>query len=67
MDEATAAAELERLANAIAAHDVAYHQQDTPEISDGAYDALKQRNAVIEARFPHLIRPDSPSSGLAGH
>src|SRR3546814_17078590 len=32
-----------------------------PVVSDADYDALVQRNAAIEARFPHLVRPDSPS------
>ncbi len=61
LDEATAARELERLSAEIAAHDVAYHQQDAPVISDGDYDALRRRNEAIEARFPHLKRADSPS------
>lgn len=61
LDEATAKADLARLAKEIADHDRRYHQEDDPAISDAAYDRLKQRNAAIEARFPHLKRTDSPS------
>ncbi|SDG44414.1 NAD-dependent DNA ligase LigA [Roseospirillum parvum] len=55
-----AAAELARLAAEIAAHDAAYHQHDAPTVSDAEYDRLKARNAALEARFPELIRADSP-------
>ena len=61
LDEAEAEAELARLAEEIARHDRLYHQQDTPEISDADYDAMVRRNRAIEARFPELVRPDSPS------
>lgn len=61
MTEAEAAQELARLAGLLAQANLAYHTQDAPEISDADYDALKQRNAAIEARFPHLKRADSPS------
>ncbi|MFN4175756.1 NAD-dependent DNA ligase LigA [Phenylobacterium sp.] len=61
LTEAEAVEELTRLADEIAAHDIRYYQQDQPSVSDAEYDALKQRNAAIEARFPHLIRENSPS------
>ena len=56
-----AAEELKTLTRDIAAHDMAYYQQDAPLISDAEYDALRQRNATIESKFPDLIRNDSPS------
>lgn len=56
-----AAAELERLAREIARHDRAYYQEDAPDITDAEYDALRQRNAAIEALFPDLVQADSPS------
>jgi len=61
LTEAQAKAELKRLAGEIAAHDKRYYQQDAPTVTDAEYDALRQRNAAIEARFPELVRPDSPS------
>ena len=56
-----AAAELERLAAAIAEHDRLYYVEQAPGLDDAAYDALKRRNAALEARFPDLVRADSPS------
>jgi DNA ligase (NAD+) len=58
---ARAEAELARLAAEIAAHDARYYQDDAPTVTDAEYDALRQRNAAIEARFPDLVRGDSPS------
>ena len=65
MTEQEAAAELERLAKEIARHNRLYHGEDSPEISDADYDALVRRNSELEAKFPHLVREDSPSR-LAG-
>ncbi|MCX7300092.1 MAG: NAD-dependent DNA ligase LigA [Rhodobacterales bacterium] len=66
LTEAQAAVELARLAAAIDAANRAYHTEDAPEISDAGYDALKRRNADIEARFPLLKRTDSPSEQVGG-
>jgi DNA ligase (NAD+) len=64
IDEAEAANELMRLAREIARHNKLYHAQDAPEISDAEYDALVRENRELEARFPHLVRADSPSKRL---
>jgi DNA ligase (NAD+) len=61
LTQAQAKTELKRLAQEIAAHDERYYQNDAPAISDADYDALRRRNAAIEARFPALVLADSPS------
>ncbi|WP_298162010.1 NAD-dependent DNA ligase LigA [Brevundimonas sp.] len=60
LNEAEAGAELARLAAEMARHDALYAEA-APEISDADYDALRLRNLAIEARFPALVRDDSPS------
>ncbi len=62
LTDAQAKAELKRLAAEIGEHDKRYYQDDAPSVSDAEYDALRQRNEAIEARFPDLVRSDSPSS-----
>lgn len=61
LTEAEAREELARLAHLLMQANEAYHREDAPEIPDAQYDALKRRNAAIEARFPQLHRTDSPS------
>ena len=55
-----AEAELAALASEIAEHDLRYHAEDAPTVSDAEYDALRARNRALEAAFPDLVRPDSP-------
>ena len=49
-----ARAEHKRLADELEAHDIRYHQEDAPVISDAEYDALRRRYEAIEAAFPEL-------------
>ena len=56
-----AKAELARLYKEIKRADIAYYQKDDPLVDDATYDALRQRLLAIEARFPQLQSPDSPS------
>jgi len=64
LTEAQATAELKRLAREIAGHDKRYYQDDAPTVTDAEYDALRRRNAAIEARFPELVLQESPSKRL---
>jgi DNA ligase (NAD+) len=66
LTKAQAKQELDRLAACIDSANTAYHRDDNPDISDAQYDALKRRNAEIEARFPALKRDDSPSERVGG-
>ena len=61
LSEADASDELERLAREIAAHRELYYAREAPSLTDADFDALVRRNGDIEARFPDLRRPDSPS------
>jgi len=61
LTEAEALAELAALAKALAQANRAYHTDDAPDLTDAAYDALKRRNAKIEAQFPRAKRADSPT------
>lgn len=61
LSEAEARAELDRLAGLLDQANRAYYQADAPVMTDAEFDALKRRNAAIEARFPALKRADSPT------
>jgi len=56
----------ERLRALIAEHDRRYYQLDQPSISDAEYDDLLKELRAIEASFPDLITPDSPTKRVGG-
>ncbi len=64
LTRAKAKAEINLLSAQIRAHDLAYHQDDQPQIADGDYDALKRRLIALESQFPDLALPTSPSQGV---
>ncbi len=57
----SAADEIAQLTQEIRAHDVRYYQKDAPTVSDAEYDKLRQRLEELEAQFPDLVAPDSPT------
>jgi DNA ligase (NAD+) len=61
-----AEARLGVLRAAIDRHRYLYHVEDRAEISEAALDSLKRELSEIEAAFPDLITPDSPSQRVAG-
>ena len=66
LSEAEAVEELTRLADELARHDIAYHREDAPTISDAEYDALKRRNTELETAFAEggLERVDGRRHGI---
>src|SRR5574337_662810 len=42
-------------------HNYRYHVLDSPEISDAEYDQLMLELRDLEAQYPELITPDSPT------
>ena len=63
LTQAQAKVEHKRLALELERHDQLYYQDDAPDITDAAYDALRRRFNAIEARFPDLVTGASRNSG----
>jgi DNA ligase (NAD+) len=64
--DAAAAREVERLRREIEEHDYRYYVLDRPTISDAAYDALFRRLQQLEAQYPALRSPTSPTQRVGG-
>ncbi len=61
-----ARAEIERLRQEIESHNYRYYVLDEPSIPDTEYDALFRRLQALEAEFPELVTPDSPTQRVGG-
>ena len=62
--EEQAKQDLEFIAKEMAKADIAYYQNDDPYLTDAEYDELKLKNELLEKKFPHLVREDSPSKRI---
>ena len=66
LDLATAQKQVATLAAAISQHDYQYYVLDAPTVSDREYDGLYRQLVDLEAQFPQLITPDSPTQRVGG-
>jgi DNA ligase (NAD+) len=66
VDEKPAAKRLEQLRDEIRKHDRLYYDKAVPIISDREYDRLYRELLDLEAQFPDLVTPDSPTQRVGG-
>ncbi len=66
MNRADAQARIEALRQAIRHHNNLYYGEARPEISDHEYDACYAELQRLEAEFPDLVTPDSPTQRVGG-
>ncbi|HWP84405.1 MAG TPA: NAD-dependent DNA ligase LigA [Terriglobia bacterium] len=58
--------QVEALRDEIRRHEHLYYVLDQPEITDAEFDALMNRLKKLEAEYPELITPDSPTQRVGG-
>ena len=58
--------EAEKLREEIRRPEYFYYVKDEPEISDAAFDKLMNRLKALEAEYPELATPDSPTVRVGG-
>jgi DNA ligase (NAD+) len=57
---------VERLRSEIGHHNQRYYELDDPEVTDAEYDALLRELVDLEAEFPELASPTSPTQHVGG-
>ena len=60
------AKEIEQLRREIEHHNELYYQREAPEVSDYEFDQLLEQLKHLEAEYPELITPDSPTQRVGG-
>jgi DNA ligase (NAD+) len=65
-DDAEAAKRIAQLRHEIEEHNRRYYEDAAPTVSDRAYDRLYAELVDLEARFPQLVTPDSPTQRIGG-
>lgn len=58
--------QMRALIDSLKKHNHAYYVLDAPTISDGEYDALRQRLIALENQYPDLVQMDSPIMTVGG-
>src|SRR5437773_4539134 len=66
LDEKQAAKRMTQLREEIREHDRHYYEEAAPIISDRDYDRLYKELVDLEAEFPQLVSPDSPTQRVGG-
>ncbi|MCC2637321.1 MAG: ligA [Moraxellaceae bacterium] len=66
VQQAEAVREIERLRAELRHHNHLYYVLDDPQVPDSDYDLLFQRLRQLEAQFPALVTPDSPTQRVGG-
>jgi DNA ligase (NAD+) len=65
-DNKAAAKRIAELRKQVRAHDRRYYEEAAPTISDREYDRLYKELVDLEAQFPELVTPDSPTQRVGG-
>ena len=66
MDRTEAEKNIAQLREEIRKHDRLYYQDAAPVISDHEYDRIYKQLVDLEAQFPDLLTPDSPTRRVGG-
>jgi DNA ligase, NAD-dependent len=66
LDEKQAAKRIRELREEIQKHDRLYYEEAAPVINDREYDRLYRELVDLEAQFPDLVTPDSPTQRVGG-